>query len=650
MKNSKLFARSAVFFLLAASFSFTASADDISVTSNFDKRSVRVGEEIHLTIRIAGSQGNVQAPRLPTFKNFDTYYTGRASHITFINGQSSSSVEFSYSLVPRQPGSYTLEAIEVFVNNQRFATPPVQIEVQEGGAANAGNYPPNRPPFGGGQPPQQQQQQTWQPQAPAQSSSVTQEPPLSFQPEDDNIFVKAWVDKTEVYPNEQILLTYSLYTRYDTRLEGFEEEPQVSGFWIEEFPMERDVRKEAVRVNSKRYVKADLRKMALFPTAPAEYTIRPGVLKASIRQEAQQNSIYDEFFDDSFFSGGSFFSRRENRTLKPPVIQLKVKPFPEEGKPESFQGAVGNFRISATLDKTTVKQNEPVTMKMVIEGDGNIETLNKPKTPELTGFKVYDADTSSNLFKTGNVIGGRKTFEIVFIPLEAGGKKLPAMEFTYFNPIQARYVTVKTPEFNLNVTPSEQTFKLPESLSGQDILKQEVKRENQDIRFIRDKMPDTRSGRVKDTIFKALVFGDVFLTFLIFVGFLKERQEMIFARDVSLKRRSVARSRAEARMRKLKSFARLEDPGKYFEEVEKIMTQYLSDKFNISAYGATRFELEQQLENVLGPQDPLFQEIRGFYDLCEEARFARAVVPQEMKVRALKVLRDTVARVERLKR
>ncbi len=390
--------------------------------------------------------------------------------------------------------------------------------------------------------------------------------------------------------------------------------------------------------------------MALFPTAAADYTIQPGILKASIRQEAQTNSIFDEFFDDSFFSGGSFFARRESRTLKPPPIKITVKPFPEEGKPASFQGAVGNFKISSVVDKTSVKQNEPVTLKLVIEGEGNIETLNKPKTPELRGFKVYDADTSAQLFKTGNVIGGRKTFEIVFIPLEAGAKKIPSMEFSYFNPIQARYMTLRTNETALNVTPSEQTFKLPDSLSKQEALKKQVEVENQDIRFIVEKLPDTGRRDAGSRFFKILVISDIFLTLLVFFGLLRERQEKIFARDVSLKRRSVARSRAEARMRKLKSFARLEDPGRYFEEVEKIMTQYLSDKFNVSAHGATRFELEQKLELSLGAGDPLFVEIKSLYDLCEEARFARAHVPQEMKVRALKVLRDTIARVERLKR
>src|SRR3989338_1930289 len=105
-----------LFLLLAAAS--TLKAEEVSVTSTFDKRSVEVNEEVHLTIRINGAQGNIQAPRLPSFQGFDTFYTGRASHVTFVNNVSSSSVEFSYVLVPKAAGRFSLDPIEVVVGGQ----------------------------------------------------------------------------------------------------------------------------------------------------------------------------------------------------------------------------------------------------------------------------------------------------------------------------------------------------------------------------------------------------------------------------------------------------------------------------------------------------------------------------------------------------
>jgi hypothetical protein len=623
-------------------------AEDVQITSTFNKRSAQVGEEIRLTIRIIGAQGNIQAPRLPGFRAFDTFYTGRASHISFINGQSSSSIEFSYTLIPKEAGRHRLDPIEVMVENRRFATDPVEIEVLPGSGSSTPSYTSQNAPFNPSMPIQRGSTlppSNATPPAVTPSGPVQQEPPPNFKPEDDNIFVRAWVDKQEVYPNEQILLSYSLYTRYDTRYEGFDKEPQISGFWIEEFPMGQDVRRETVHMNGKRYVKADVKMVALFPTTPADYTIDPGILKASIRKEPEANSVFDDFFNDSFFSGGGFFTQREDRLLKPPPINITVKPFPEQGKPSNFQGAVGNFKMSATLDKNSVKQNEPVTMKMIIEGEGNIETLNKPKIPELKNFKIYDADTSSQLFKNGNVIGGRKTFEIVFIPTQPGKQSIPKLEFSFFNPARKQYQTLSTPEFELNIEPSDQPVQLPKGLGGGDDYKKGIEVEGKDIRYIWERIPESRVEFYQPLLIKALAGGNILLLLTVFVGVLRRRQEEVFAKDSALKRRRLAKARAEKGMRRLNK-----KKPEYFDDAEKVLSHYLADKFNFSSHGITRFDLEMKLREALGAEDPLLQDIREFYQVCDESRFGRGEVPEALKEKALRILKETIARVEKMRR
>lgn len=624
-------------------------AEEPVITASYDKRQAAVGEEIRLTIKVSGAAGNVQAPRLPAFKGFDTYYTGRASHLTFINGRSTSTLEFSYVLVPQTPGTYTLSPIEMTVQGRAFRTDPVQIEVTSpiGGAPLRPQPSPYQQPSstaaGGG----------FAPSGGASGNQpIAQEPPPIEAPDDDNIFVKAWIDKNSVYPNEQVVLTYSLYTRYDTRYEGFQDEPQVSGFWIEEFPMERDVERETVRINGKRYVKADVKKVALFPTSPSEYTINPGSLKVSIRQEPQSSSVFDEFFDDSFFSGGGFFARRENRLLKPPVLNLSVKPLPEQGKPESFNGAVGSYQMTATVDKTSVKQNDPVTLKIVIEGQGAIETLNRPKIPETPGFKTYDGDSSSQLFKQGNVIGGKKNFEVVFIPTKAGAMTIPSIEFSFFNPMTRAYQRLQTPVYRLNVEAVESSSQLPDVLSQSDFFKKEIQKEGQDIRSIGERLPDDRPSEIMRSALFGLSAGNALLSLLVLIGLWKNHQDSVFKKDNALKRKRYAKSHAESRIRKLKSKVKGADRDgliKYFDEVERILTQYVSDRFNLSTLGITRPELEKTLEEVLGPQDPLHKDIIELYRLCDESRFARAEVSADLKMKAQKIVREAIGRLEKVK-
>lgn len=614
--------------------STAALAEEMTVTAVYSKRAVQVNEEIRLTIRVVGASGNVQAPRLPTFPEFDSFYTGRASHMTFVNGRSSSSLEFSYVLVPREAGRFTLSPIQMTIQGRSFQTDPVEIEVTAASGSTSPGQASMPNPVS----------------APPPAGSV-QAPEPAFKPTDDNIFMRAWVDKATVYPNEQVLLTYSLYTRYDTRYEGFEKEPAVSGFWIEDFPPEKDIKRETVRLNGKRYVKADVKKVALFPQAAADYTIDPGTIKVSIRQEPHSNSVFDEFFNDSFFSGGSFFSRRENRILKPLPIALTVKPFPEAGKPKSFTGAVGNFRLNATVDKTSVPQNEPVTMKLVIEGEGNIETLNKPTLPELDQYKIYDADTSSELYRTGSVIGGKKTFEIVFIPITAGPQKLPQLKFSFYNPRSGSYQELTTPEFNLSVTPSETQFELPKTLSQQSVFKKDIEREGRDIHFIQEAAV-RKEGQLLSLLIKVLIVLNILLTLLAIYGFFSERRDNSLEGNIALKRKKLARSHAENYIKRLKKLARSkkdEDEAAYFDGVGRTLTQYISDKFNLSSQGATQMEIDSMLATKLGTEDPLYKKIMDLYKVCDEARFARAALPKDAKATSMKTLQETISRMEKLK-
>lgn len=628
--------------ILGAAFAPLVQAEDVRVSATLNKQSVQVGEEIRLSIRVTGQSMNLQAPRLPQLAGFDAYYTGRASHISVINGVTSANVEFSYTLIPQRAGRFTLGPVDVQAGQNIIRTEPLEIDVTGG----QGQMPATQAPVQRAAAQPSRPSSMTQPTAPDEAFAVS---PGT----DDNIFVQAWVDRKTLYQNEQMLLTYSLYTRYDTRYEGFDKEPETSGFWIEEFPMDRDVPRETVRRDGKRYVKADVKKLALFPTAPGNYTIQPGTLKVSIREEPQGSNSFDEFFSDSFFTGGAFFARRQNRLLAPPPIQLVVKPLPENGKPASFQGAVGSFRLSATVDRSQVKQNEPVTLKMVIEGEGNIETITRPKVPELTGFKIYDADTNSKLFQTENVIGGTKSFEVVFIPKEEGNSFIPPIEFSYFDPRQEKYVTLRTPNFPIQVEHSEQGFQMPQELAGNSIFQKKVKSEGKDIRYIDEKLPEASRSRNADLAYRALQGADLLLLLSLFFLWGKDRKDRLFSKDQALRRRKTARAVASANMQRLKKIARSskeEDMAAFFVELEKAMTQFITDKWNLSTFGVTRQDLEDTLTAHFGAGDAHLKDVLELYHLCDESRFGKGSIPQTSKKIGMKIFQDTVNRIERMRK
>ncbi|MBI2167071.1 MAG: BatD family protein [Candidatus Omnitrophica bacterium] len=650
---------------------YGASAEEVQVSATVDTSRPQIDEEVSLTIQITGARGNLQAPRLPALQGFDSFYTGRSSQFTFVNGKSSSNVEFNYILVPKVAGEFTLNPIEVWIGGKSYRTQPIPLEVlspqiqsgqtpvaQAPSAMGGAGLQAARPQFGSPPPPVAVGQAAIgrsivRHRAAGTAAALPASRPSGGRPQllqDENVFVKAWVDKPVVFPNEQVLLTYSLYTRYDTRYEGFEEEPSISGFWIEDFPLDRDLGKETVTVDGRRYVKADVRKIALFPTAAAQYTLQPGVLKISVEEEPKTTSIFDEFFNDSFFSGSGFFGRRVERLLKPEPLTVTVKPLPEHGKPASFNGAVGRFRIEASVDKRELKQNEPLTLKVVLEGEGNVETLPRPPIPELTGFKIYDGDSSSQLFKSGTTIAGKKTFEIIFVPTEAGELSIPSLEFSFFEPRSQNYQVLRTPSFPLQVAPSDEPLRLPAELAEKAAFKKEVQLEAKDIRFIHEELPSPKSARGWALVYRFLAVVNFLGLVLVGNGLVRRRRERRFSQDEALRRRVTARSTALRRLKFLKRLAgssREEEALQFMEEAEKGLSEYFSNKFNLSAYHFTREWLEEKLTGLWGGEDPLLKEVRKFYGLASETRFARGGLPSAERRQYCDLIERVIRRLEK---
>ena len=595
--------------------------DDPKVSAAVDKQTAYQNQEVNLSIRISNAKGNIPAPRLPSFQGFDSFYSGRASHFTFINGRSSSAVEFNYVLVPKSTGVFRIDPVDIVIDGKSYQTEPIQVEVL--GQPLSTSATPRLPV--------QQQTSTSQPFSPMSyptQSGTSRAPQNTFvsPTDDDNIFLRVNANKRTVYSNEQVLLTYSLLTRYDTRYEGFETEPQTSGFWVEEFPMDKDIGKQTEVVNGKKYVRADVKKLALFPTAAGEYVIKPGSIKASVQIEETPTNFLDEFFNDSFFSRTGVFARRVDKILSAPEIMIVVKPLPEQEKPRSFGGAVGEFRLSSSVDKQDIKQNEPVTLQVVIEGEGNIETLRHPNVPELPDVKTYDADTKSEFFKAENLIAGKKTFEIIFIPKQSGTLEIPPLEFSYFNPHTEHYTVLKTESYQIKVTPSLSPLpELPKELAQEKLPdKKQVSVIGRDIRYIREQLKGPPPGA--HFLFYFLLGLNVCLTVAALVLFVKDREERFLNANVMLKRERLAKKNAQKLLQKLDQFVKKsggENQEAFFDEAERLTNQYFADKLNESPYGLTHELISEKLLQRSVPQE-VIQKVQKFYDVCGFVRFGGA--------------------------
>ena len=71
-------------------------------------------------------------------------------------------------------------------------------------------------------------------------------------------------------------------------------------------------------------------------------------------------------------------------------MTIQVRPLPTEGQPKDFSGAVGSFRMRAELLTKTPKTNESVTIRLTLEGPGNLKQVISPAIAFPQDFEVYD--------------------------------------------------------------------------------------------------------------------------------------------------------------------------------------------------------------------------------------------------------------------
>ena len=204
--------------------------DEPQLVASLDKRTAQVNEEVHLQIKITGASRGVQTPVLPPLEAFEIFYSGRASHFTYVNGRTESRTEFKYVLIPKIVGQFVIEPIELKLDGKIYRTEQLEINIE---GSRAAATQPTRQPVAAPLPgvPSGFPTTTFPTRAPAGA----QESPAALARDtapDPNIFLRVVPSSVAVYTNEQLILSYSIYTRYDTRYEGFEEEPETSGFWI----------------------------------------------------------------------------------------------------------------------------------------------------------------------------------------------------------------------------------------------------------------------------------------------------------------------------------------------------------------------------------------------------------------------------------
>lgn len=524
----------------------------------------------------------------------------QSTSMQIINGAISASISYSYYLQPRNLGKYTIGSAKIIYKDKEYKSEPIKIEVVAGAPTPKQN---------------------------AQTDNNVSEKEIA-----ENLFIRAIVDKQKVFKGEQVTVTYKLYTRLDIAAQmSVSKLPTYQGFWAEELETSPNISFSTEVVNGKQYRVGVIKRAALFPSQTGELALTPFELKVPIliKKKRSSGNIFDDFFDDPFFG------RRETYeyTAKSNTIKIISVDLPQKNVPSSFNGAVGEFNLNANIDKAKVKTNEPIALKLEINGIGNLQLINVPEVKLPTGFEKYEPKVNEQISRS-NKISGKKTIDYLLVPRIAGKMEIAPVEFSFFNPNSKSYVTIKSNSFTIEVLKGDGA----NDLAG--ISKEDIKILGNDIRFIKTNL-ESLDKKEKPIVFSYGFWIASGFPLIVLLGLIawKKRSDKLSG-NIQLLRYQRAQKMAKSRLKIAKSLMTGNNHTAFYTEISKALFGYLEDKLHIPK---SEFSLDFALEELKrkNVSEDILVSLKNCAEKCEYIRFA----PKEDGIEAMSEIYNESASV-----
>lgn len=564
------------------------------LTAQASKTKVAVGETFQISFSINSNGSSFKAPSLT---DFDVYSgPNQSTSMSFINGSMSQSITFSYVIAAKKEGKYTIGAASMNAAGTTVQSNPLTIEVLKGNtiAQNQGNT--NTPS---------------QNSAPANSENIG-----------DNLFVKTSVSKTKAYLGEQITVTHKVYTRYQLR--GFQDIkfPDYRGFWSQEAPGNQQIQVVNENIDGVNYQVGELKRTYVFAQRSGKLEIEPMDIECVVRKQSNKRprDVFEQFF------GGGYEDAVYAVKSKP--VQIEILPLPETNKPTDFSGAVGNYSFKAQLSKDKIKANDAINLTITLTGKGNIKLVDPLKINFPEDFETYDAKIKENISANGGGVSGSKTFDYLIIPRHGGDYKIDQINFSYFDPEKKQYVTLPSPEFNIQVEKGKDEDATANVFNPRS--KEDVKILGNDIRYIKTNNIELKP---KNNYFfgSGLFYTGIATPFLAFIGFLFVRKKSIENNKdiVSVKSRKATKM-AKKRLVLAEKHLKENNKEQFYIEIFKALYGYISDKLNIPVAELNKEHISEKLKNS-NVTDATTTELIAILDSCEYARYAPSAVSGDLK-------------------
>ncbi len=580
-----------------------------TLTATAEATQVAVGQEFQIEYSVNAVGSGFSAPSFEGF-NVQGPMTGQSTQMNLMTGSSSTTMTFTYALVPKAEGTYTIGAASIKCGGKTISSNSLTIKVTKGA-----------PP---------QQNTTAQAQKGNSKTSV----------DTRNVLLKLIPNKTKVYEGEELTVTTKLYTRLSIENNQVIDAPDFSGFYAEDVPQnaKNQLPNGTEVVNGLQYDVYVFQQKVLFPQHSGKIKIKPITVQFLVDQPVKNNSFIGQIF------GGGYSYQRVPVNISSEAVTIDVLPLPKTK--EKFSGAVGDLTLKGELDKSNVKANEAINLTVTLSGSGSLKLIDTLPFQFPADFDHYDPKITDHLTIGSTGVSGSRTFNYLLIPRHPGAYKIPSVDFTYFNTKKKDYVKLSLPDMDIQVTKGDNNSSSV-TISG-NVNKEDVKVIGSDIRYIHT--GHETYYRVDDFfLYSVPFFAGILAPILAFIGFVVGRKRYIDLRKdtVALKKRGATRM-AKKRLKTAHKNMLSGNKEVFYAELLNALNGYFSDKFAIPLADLSRDTISTNLTLKNIKQETL-QMVNKAIDDCEFAHYAPATITGNLQevydsaVKLLTILEDEIS-------
>ena len=366
-------------------------AQNIEFKANVSKNTLGANERVRIEFTMNKNGDNFTPPSFDDF----VVIMGPSQFVSesWFNGVRSFSKTYNYILQPKAKGKFTIGQASIDIDGRTYKTAPIAITVTDDVAR-------------------------------------------------ESFFLLAEVSKPNPYLNEAVSVTYRLYVGSNVALNDLQwvTDPKFPNFLSKEIEMPNYEIGEC-SYQGRNYRCIVVKKVVLYPQKTGTITLEPLTMDAVLTVPTNQRAFF-----------GRIMYEQVSRRVTSGNKTINVKDLPEEGKPDNFSGAVGDFSFAVTPNKQTLKGNESMQLKVEVSGSGNLKLFDLPKPTFPSSLEVYPPELNDDISTTLAGMKGRIEQTYTIVPQYKGKYPISGVAFSYFNPNTHKYETIKTEELWIDVT------------------------------------------------------------------------------------------------------------------------------------------------------------------------------------------------------